>query len=438
MRTKVNYLLSAFLYLLFSTSVKNVYSQTKTTFVTVSKNNSECIIDLKNQELIPSGKYRSIWTAYDPDNKLFVVTGFNGKEGLYLLGEREVIPCEFDDVGHFYSHGGFVKKDNKWALLNRDFKPVTGYIFDGEAYFYRGKASVKKDGRYFIIDSTGKELKELPYDYMIAFGSHDKYKMAKIKNSYGYIDREGNAVIPVEYEDVEESVESNLFPVKRNGKWGYVNEKNQVVIPFKYDRTRPVDNGIGLLQNSDFRIVGAVNERGEIIYEDRKYQNIAYSNAGKYSVLKDGLWGYIDSVTYREIISPRFSSCERFYNGIAVVKFNGFSNIIDTAGNLLLPQQYQYISNWGHILIVEKDNKFGVIDKTNRVLLPIEYDGISYGGHFAYIQKNKLWGVVKADLNILIQPKYDYIRSIDETNFLAKKGIQSFIVDKNGIEKLVE
>ncbi len=436
---KFNHFLCAFFSIALQANTNPTICQEKVPpHIIIKKNNSECLIDLNQKELIPPGKYARIKEAVHPDKRLFEITAINGKEGLYLIGRGEVLPCEYDDIGWFNDYDGSVMKNNKWALMNRNFEITTDFIFDEQVYFLHGKASVKKNGKFYIIDNRGKELKELPYDDLIGLGFQGKYKRAKMNNKYGYIDSEGNVVIPLEYEDVEQTVETNLFPVQKDGKWGYVNEKNQVVVPFKYRITRPVMDGVGIMQDKNFVIVGAINEKGVIIYDDYKYQDISYANAGKYKVMKNGLWGYIDSVTYQEIIPLKFSSCGSFYNNIAIVKFEGFANIIDTKGNLLLPQNYQGIYNWGKILFVEKDKKYGAINKEGNILLPIEYDMISYGGPFANIKKNNLWGKLKYDLSILIEPKYESISEIDEDHFLVRKDKHTFILDKSGKETLVE
>lgn len=51
---------------------------------------------------------------------------------------------------------------------------------------------------------------------------------------YGYLDKEGNVIVPFIYKDGG-SFSSGLANVTKNGKkWGYINKKGEVVIPFKY------------------------------------------------------------------------------------------------------------------------------------------------------------------------------------------------------------
>jgi len=67
-----------------------------------------------------------------------------------------------------------------------------------------------------------------------------------------------------------------------------------------------VFQGIGLLKNANGEITGAVNETGQFVFNDRKYQDIEYAREGRYKIRENGLWGYIDSIHYQKIIPPGF------------------------------------------------------------------------------------------------------------------------------------
>ena len=53
---------------------------------------------------------------------------------------------------------------------------------------------------------------------------------------YGYIDRNGKVVIPLEYDDVRnKSYDENYFEVAKNGKWGTIDKENSVIISLDWD-----------------------------------------------------------------------------------------------------------------------------------------------------------------------------------------------------------
>jgi len=50
-------------------------------------------------------------------------------------------------------------------------------------------------------------------------------------DKWGYIDKEGNMVIPPVYDEAH-IFSGGLAPVKFNSKWGYIDTKGDIVRPF--------------------------------------------------------------------------------------------------------------------------------------------------------------------------------------------------------------
>jgi serine/threonine protein kinase len=59
---------------------------------------------------------------------------------------------------------------------------------------------------------------------------------------YGFLDKKGNIIIPLQYSDFSYPQEG-LAAVKKGNKWGFINLQNQVMIPFKYDQPGNFKNG---------------------------------------------------------------------------------------------------------------------------------------------------------------------------------------------------
>jgi len=420
------------------------FSQQKVHHITIQRKGSECVINETNKELIPSGRYRNIWTAYDSADKYFVVTGFNGKKGIYALGEKEVVPCIYSDIKMFGNHG-FVSNGKKWAVFTSSFKVVSDYIFENAVYFTKeGRSWVTVDSQWVIIDTTGRVIKKIPYDAVYLFSTDDLYKKAGSNNKFGYIDRETNIVIPLEYEDAGIAVSTPIFPVKKNGKWGYVNKKNQVILPFNYGYLTGISQGFGWIRDKRYDFVGLADANGKVIFDDGRYVNVEYAYEGKLTFTqKDAisdqyLQGYLDSATGRVIIPARFNHCDWFYKGRAVVKKNNLSALIDATGKIILPYKYETLLRWGNHYIVSLKGKMGMIDSTGKIITPPEYDRISYSGWLATISKGNLQGIMHYNGKLLISPRYDYIRNITDEIFYAKKDGKNYLVSVKGEEREIE
>ena len=53
---------------------------------------------------------------------------------------------------------------------------------------------------------------------------------------HGYINRDGELTIPLEYDDAAEIPYRKYFEVAKNGKWGIIDIQNEIMIPFQWNR----------------------------------------------------------------------------------------------------------------------------------------------------------------------------------------------------------
>jgi hypothetical protein len=114
----------------------------------------------------------------------------------------------------------------------------------------------------------------------------DTVDINKKKYQVGFINQNGEIVIPYEYEMAGNFVKG-LAPVKKNGLWGYINKKNQIIIPFQFHDAK------------EFSI------------------ETPYTAVSK-KVGNEILWTFVD--TNGEILSdPKFAYATKFRDGVAEV-----------------------------------------------------------------------------------------------------------------------
>lgn len=422
------------------------FSQSTTNHITITRNHSKCIINEENVELIPSGRYADIWTAYDSLGKYFVVTNFTGKKGIYELGNKEVVPCIYD---HFrlFNNTGFAEKEEKWAVISGDFKMISDFKFDNPSHFSKDKtAVVKQNGQWILIDSKGETIKQLPFDEIHFFSSTNSYTVAGINKKYGIINRNYDIVVPLEYEEAAIALNdsNDIFPVKKAGRWGYVNKQNNIVVPFKYAYTTPVYDGFGLLKNNDYKTTGAVNGNGQIMFDDKRFTDIEYAHEGKliyttkHAATNKILQGYLDSASFGILIKAQFEDAGHFHNGRAIVKKNGLYGVIDENENVIISYLYESMSRWVDNYVVKLNGKSGMIDKHGNIVTPLQYESIGYSGSTATIIHKGLSGLLHNNGKVLVSPLYSEVRAISEKAFYAVKGNQKFILYADGTQKSIE
>lgn len=134
---------------------------------------------------------------------------------------------------------GAGKQNGKWALLNRNGKERTEYIYDDvimDAYgfcFRQGAAFVKENGAYHLVDRKGKQIGEQTFENAKPF-SESGYAAVCQNGKWGYADARGELVIACQYEDAE-SFENGFAAVCTDKSWGYIDETGNQVIKPQYE-----------------------------------------------------------------------------------------------------------------------------------------------------------------------------------------------------------
>ena len=72
-----------------------------------------------------------------------------------------------------------------------------------------------------------------------------KYDVEREDFVFGFIDKNGKTVIPVEYDALGTFLEGLAFACK-DGKYGVIDTQNNVVVPFEYTRITSYSNGLAV------------------------------------------------------------------------------------------------------------------------------------------------------------------------------------------------
>ena len=119
------------------------------------------------------------------------------------------------------------------------------------------------DFKYGFMDKEGNLI--IPYKYDRAYDFSEGLAMVyKTKNRidyYGYIDEHGNEIIQLQYE-YGENFSQDLALVRQNRKFGFIDKKGDVIIPFKFDDADSFEYGKARvkIKNRQFYIDKAGNE----------------------------------------------------------------------------------------------------------------------------------------------------------------------------------
>lgn len=282
--------------------------------------------------------------------------------------------------------------------------------------FREGLAVFSFSGMYGVIDTAGTIICESKYSEIEGFsGGVSLVSNYKVGYRYfGFIDRQGNELVPVIYDYAD----------------------------YRFDRALRMP-GVLLLRKNN--LYTAYSLDGEVLIPER-YSSINSFVNQRALVFRDGAYGFLNK-SWEEIIPAIYEEAQAFSGGKALVKKEGLWGIIDTSGNTVLGFQYESIQDYGpaEILKVKSKGLFGLISESGQEVLPPIYEALhnlkeariaaKIAGKYGYINLNGEW---------LIEPKYDWLGDFSEGRAIAKFNgkwghidtlnqiITPFIYDKTG------
>ena len=213
------------------------------------------------------------------------------------------------------------------------------------------------------------------YDYVGNF--HEGF--AYVRNNYkekkvGYIDKDGNLIIPLEYYggferlsgrrmDTPSFFSQGLAGLCKGDKCGFVDGTDSVVIPFEYDDVYFFSEDLAAVRkNSGW---GFINKAGEIVIP-LEYEWAYYFSEGLAPVKKNGKFGYIDKTGAPVIpIELEYDYAGPFCGGLAQVSA-GVGEIIKSDNESIAEFQKRHSE-------ALKNQLWGVIDKSGKLVSQLKH-----------------------------------------------------------------
>lgn len=205
----------------------------------------------------------------------------------------EVIPVQFHFASPFTSGRSLVKRvDGTCWLVDRDGAAIrrTACQFDDSTYcFFSGRARVKRAGAWGYVDLEGEEVVPCVYDRVADAFHRDRAAVCR-GALWGYVDPQGREVIACQYGYVEPFTPDGYACVRLASGAGIVDTNGREIVPCRYESVGRV------------REARVVVDEGSIRDEDESYGRV----------------GCLD-VEGREILACRHERIEDFAGGRARV-----------------------------------------------------------------------------------------------------------------------
>lgn len=215
------------------------------------------------------------------------------------------------------------------------YDPRDGYVMQVVSY-----------GKWGYIDSQGNEVIPVTYDEAGDFSAG--MALVKLNDQRFFIDKKGQKIRDFEYDTIW-SFNDDLAMVRKDGKWGFINTQFEEIIPLMYEEL------------SDFR-EGLAPAK----YKDK--------------------WGYIN-MNNAFVIEPKYNNVTYFYMGRAEVKLENKYGCIDINGKEIMPFIYEelHIKNANIIEVIQND-RYIYFDLNGNQLTPdYNYSSSFYGKNYAVV-----------------------------------------------------
>jgi hypothetical protein len=225
---------------------------------------------------------------------LFLLFGINTNAQIYLAMAR---PIGNNKFGYINEHGNFV------------IPPRYNYCYSFNEYGLAPIYDNLTDQLYFI-DTKGDTI----------LSSTEQYQL--ISNPYL------RGSVP--------TFMDGMLKVKSNGKYGFINLEGELIIPAKYDSVTDFNQGLAAVRiDTSFYIIDALGNEERIT--ERNIKSIdRFSEGFAAYCLSTNKWGFLDKNGSVKI-PPRYLSVGFFKRGVTYVEVtNGTFGYVDTTGTWVI------------------------------------------------------------------------------------------------------
>jgi hypothetical protein len=274
---------------------------------------------------------------------------------------------------------------------------------------------VSKGDKKGVVSFTGKPITQLEYDTILPFRESmaivGRLWRSRFKTSgkYGFINKNGKLVIPMEHYFINSFSEG--LAVMSDGwcHFRYINKEGKKVLSFWAFEAGDFQGGMArtVFRHDSTGIQLSVDSAGIQLPADATHQGLKLN--------------FMDHRGNLLIPSKYDSIGEYIYYGVRTIKRHGKYGFLDTTGKEVLPpvlDDIDYDSSffWGSLRRVGRYGKFGFMDTyTGRLIVPVRYQGsLPSQDSLTWLKLNGKWGYVSCSQRAIIPFQYDQVSAFTE------------------------
>jgi WG containing repeat len=377
----------------------------------------------------------------------------NNQKGL-PISQNEFISVKIEDFNNNGNVARCIFLGGEHGLISKSGKIIArGYVYIGK--FYEGKARATKRG--ILRSNLEMGRKQLPVLQLVgnylqgmdisveasSLGASNyldnlyKSDLVCEEAKWGFIDEQGQQVIPFQYDYVSD-FHQNSATVYKNNKWGLIDDNNHLLLATKFET-------MNFLPNSDQNLyqitrtaqkMGAIDTLGKLIVPIT-YEQVRAKN-GFLAVQKQHLWGFINEKG-QKICEEQFNNVRDFHENRAAVFERSRWGFIDQNGQLVIKANFANVGDFSQNLawVRLKNNQMGYIDNTGQIIFQSNFTALTnFVDSVATARdKNMFWGIINQRGEWVCKPNKKFEKIILQPNCSvarAQIGDKYVVIDLHG------
>lgn len=232
-----------------------------------------------------------------------------------------VIEGSFSNITRFSEGKAAVQLDGRWGYIDKKGNFIINPKYRSAFAFSNGRAFVRSVdfSEHYYIDKNDKRIQSVSMPSSVDFVEENEFRdgraMIRRQDLFGYIDRDGNAVIDLKYAEARPFSE-RLAAVRISDRWGFIDNSGDVSIAPKFISVGNFGDGLAPARAGS-NLFGYVDKDGVFVISEQ-FEVAEPFSEGRAAVLIDGRWTFIDKQG-NTITHPQFDEVRPFYNGLARV-----------------------------------------------------------------------------------------------------------------------
>ena len=252
---------------------------------------------------------------------------------------------------------------------------------------------------------------------------------AKKHGSWGFINKQGEWIIPNKYEEAYYFSEG-LSAVKYYGNWGYIDRTGEWTIQPEFRDAKPFKEGLACVMK--YNKWGYINKKGDWHFEPKLSVVSSFSD-GKAIIRNNEGYVFINRDGDR-ILKHSFERALPFAEGLAFVIYNGYKGYIERNGNWLIKHDYEEAYSFSEgLALVKNGSKYGFINQKGELVINTEFDDANYFKEgLAAVRKNDSWGYINQKGEFVIETRFDAAFPFSNNYAVVKSAGKFGLINKHG------